>query len=290
MTDQQWVTTSAGISIPPIIYGTAWKKERTADLVLKAIRAGFRGIDTAGQPKHYNEPLIGEALLRLKDHGIERENVFLQTKFTPLSGQDPQRLPYDKSSPIELQVAQSFETSKRNLQTNYLDAFILHSPLAPHELLMKTWKAMEKIHKAGSTRLLGISNCYNLQVFKSLYSDAKVKPAIVQNRFYQETGYDEDLRAWCAAHGVIYQSFWTLTANPHILISNPVKTIAQNLHKTAAQIFFRYLTQCGIVPLTGTTSAQHMREDLEIFDFQLSSDDLKNVGLLLLEKPGDGHP
>ena len=77
MIDQQWLTTSLGVKIPPIIYGTAWKKERTADLVVQAIQAGFRGVDTAGQPKHYNEPLIGEALHRLKDHGIERENVFL---------------------------------------------------------------------------------------------------------------------------------------------------------------------------------------------------------------------
>ncbi len=70
MIDEKWVTTSAGIKLPWIIYGTAWKKERTADLVVKAIQAGFRGIDTACQPKHYNEPLLGVALNRLKDHGF----------------------------------------------------------------------------------------------------------------------------------------------------------------------------------------------------------------------------
>ncbi len=281
MMDQQWLTTSAGVKIPRIIYGTAWKKERTADLVVQAVQAGFRGIDTACQPKHYNEPLIGVALLRLKDHGIERESLFLQTKFTPLSGQDPQRLPYNKNSPIELQVAQSFETSKKNLQTTYIDAFILHSPVAPYARLMRVWKAMEKIHKAGGAHLLGISNCYDREVLKSLYADAEVKPALVQNRFYQETGYDEDLRSWCSGHGVIYQSFWTLTANPHILADNTVQTIAGHLDKTEAQIFFRYLSQSGIIPLTGTTSKQHMREDLDIFDFELSSRDLKNIGLLL---------
>jgi len=281
MADQQWLTTSAGVKMPRIIYGTAWKKDRTADLVVKAIQTGFRGIDTAGQPKHYNEPLIGAALQRLKDHGIEREALFLQTKFTPLSGQDPGQVPYDKNSPVELQVAQSFEASKKNLQTEYVDSLVLHSPMAPHAILMKAWNAMENIQKTGGARQLGISNCYDTEVMRSLYADANVKPAVVQNRFYQETGYDANLRYWCSNYGVIYQSFWTLTANPHILASNIVRTIAQKFKKTEAQIFFRYLSQSGIVPLTGTSSEKHMKEDLGIFDFELSPEDLKNVSLLI---------
>ena len=281
MEDLKWLTTAAGVKMPRLIYGTAWKKERTADLVVKAIQAGFKGIDTACQPKHYDEPLVGAALQRLKDHGIERETLFLQTKFTPLSGQDPKQLPYDKNSPMESQVVQSFETSKKNLQTHYVDSLILHSPVAPHALMMKVWDAMETIQKTGGARQLGISNCYDTEVMRQLYADASVKPAVVQNRFYQETQYDADLRHWCSDHGVIYQSFWTLTANPHVLVSNIVRTIAQKYKKTEVQIFFRYLSQSGIVPLTGTSSEQHMREDLSIFDFELSSDDLKNVSHLL---------
>jgi len=281
MLHQKWLTTSAGVKMPRIIYGTAWKKDRTADLVVKAIQTGFRGIDTACQPKHYNEPQIGTALQRLKDYGIEREDLFLQTKFTPLSGQDPRQVPYEKNAPVELQIAQSFETSKNNLQTEYVDSLVLHSPMAPHPLLMKAWNAMEKIQKTGGARQLGISNCYDTDVIRSLYADSGVKPAIIQNRFYQETGYDADLRHWCSDHEVIYQSFWTLTANPHILASNIIRSIAWKYKKTEAQIFFRYLSLSGIVPLTGTTSEQHMREDLGIFDFELSSEDLYNVSLLL---------
>ena len=86
MVDQKWLTTSAGVKMPRIIYGTAWKKERTADLVVKAIRAGFRGIDTAGQPKHYNEDLVGTALQRLKDHGIERESQIHAASLHPRCG------------------------------------------------------------------------------------------------------------------------------------------------------------------------------------------------------------
>ena len=157
MEDQKWLTTAAGVKMPRLIYGTAWKKERTADLVVKAIQSGFKGIDTAGQPMHYDEPLVGAALRRLKDHGVERETLYLQTKFTPLSGQDPNQVPYDKNSPIESQVVQSFETSKKNLQTEYVDSLILHSPVAPHTLMMKVWNAMETIQKTGGARQLGIS-------------------------------------------------------------------------------------------------------------------------------------
>lgn len=282
MIDKEWVTTSSGVHMPPIIYGTAWKKERTADLVVQAIQAGFRGIDTACQPKHYTEPLVGEALVRLAEMGIKRESLFLQTKFTPLPGQDPNQVPYDKNASVELQIAQSFEVSKKNLKTDYLDSFVLHSPIAPHSELMKAWQAMEKIKKAGGARQLGLSNCYDIAVFQRLYEDAEVKPAVLQNRFYKETGYDAGLRQWCSDHGVIYQSFWSLTANPKLLSSNAVQTLAQNYNKTQAQVFFRYLCQSGIVPLTGTCSEQHMKEDLSIFEFKLSDEDLKSLDRLLV--------
>jgi diketogulonate reductase-like aldo/keto reductase len=281
MNDHKWIITSAGVKMPRIIYGTAWKKDRTADLVATAIQTGFRGIDTAGQPKHYNEALVGAALKRLQASGIERESLFLQTKFTPLPGQDPERVPYDKNAPLEDQVAQSFATSKANLQSEYVDSLVLHSPLTPHALLMRVWNAMEDIHTTGAAGQLGISNCYDITMLESLYADADVKPSVLQNRFYRETGYDADLRRWCADNNVVYQSFWTLTANPHILAGATVRSIAREYEKTEAQIFFRYLTQSGVVPLTGTSSERHMREDLDIFDFELSADDLKKISRLL---------
>jgi diketogulonate reductase-like aldo/keto reductase len=278
------ITTTYDVKMPWLIYGTAWKKERTADLVVKAIQAGFKGIDTACQPKHYDETLVGTALQRLSKQGIKRDTLYIQTKFTSLDGQDPEQVPYNPNASLATQVAQSFETSKNNLQTQYLDSLILHSPMAQHAQLMEVWGAMEAIYKAGGALQLGISNCHNPEVLRQLYADANVKPAVVQNRFYQETGYDADLRDWCANHGIIYQCFWTLTANPHILESHTIRTMAQKHQKTAAQIFFRYLNQSSIVPLTGTCSEQHMKEDLSIQDFKLSSEELKNVRSLLIQR------
>lgn len=269
------------MKMPSLIYGTAWKKERTADLVVQAVLSGFRGIDTACQPKHYNEPLVGEALNRLKEHGITREELFVQTKFTPLSGQDPQRVPYDPNVSLDAQVAYSFEVSKRNLGTQYIDSLVLHSPLFPYANLSIVWKAMEKIYHSGETRAIGISNCYDLELLKRLYQDAEVKPSVVQNRFYSESGYDMHLRQWCNDVGIIYQSFWSLTANPHILGSEIVRNIAVNYSKTSAQILYRYLNHVGIVPLIGSTSQEHMIQDLNIFEFELSLSEIQSITKLL---------
>jgi diketogulonate reductase-like aldo/keto reductase len=278
---RHFVTTTSGVKMPKLIYGTAWKKKRTEDLVVTAVLAGFTGIDTACQPKHYEEPLVGSALLKLQKLGIERDALFLQTKFTPLSGQDPARLPYDPNAPLETQVAQSFKVSQKNLQTDHIDSWLLHSPLASYQDTLTVWRAMEAIHNAGGARQLGISNCYDLDYLQRLSADARVKPAVVQNRFYQDTGYDAQLRQWCTDHGVIYQSFWTLTANPHILDSRTVRTLARQYDKTEAQIFFGYLGLIGIVPLTGTCSEQHMKEDLASFDIELTADEMERMRRLI---------
>ncbi len=281
MAVEQGGSTASGVMMPPIIYGTAWKKEQTADLVEQAVNSGFGGIDTACQPKHYNEQLVGVALKRLQEKGIERETLFLQTKFTPLAGHDPQNIPYDKNVPLEQQVAQSFTVSLKNLQTEYVDSLLLHSPFGLYSALVSGWRAMEAIQQSGGARQLGICNCHDLGLLKALYDDAEVKPTIIQNRFYRETGFDVGLRRWCLEQGIVYQGFWVLTANPHILANSKVQTMAGKYGKTEAQLFFRYLNQLNVVPLTGTCSVQHMQQDLNIFDFVLTDEELELVSYLL---------
>jgi diketogulonate reductase-like aldo/keto reductase len=129
----------------------------------------------------------------------------------------------------------------------------------------------------GSVRALGISDCYELPVLERLWQAARVKPLVVQNRFYQDTGFDRDIRAFCSERGLYYQSFWTLSANPHILADEPVRNTAKRYGVTPAQVLFRALTQVGVVPLTGTQNEQHMRDDLAIFEFTLTADELAGV-------------
>jgi diketogulonate reductase-like aldo/keto reductase len=217
----------------------------------------------------------------LGEQQLARGDLYLQTKFTSLSGQDPNRIPYDPRAALAEQVAQSFETSLRNLQTSYVDGLVLHSPLPDTRQLTEVWQAMEAIAHSGRARQLGISNCYSLELLEELHRSAIVKPAVVQNRFYRETGYDREIRAFCRANGVVYQSFWTLTANPHVLAHPTIRTLCSRYGRTPAQVLFRYLTQEDVVPLTGTTSVEHMREDLEIFDFTLTGEERSAVSSLL---------
>lgn len=281
MAENEFVVSSQGVRSPRILYGTAWKKSRTQDLVRTAIQRGFRGIDTACQPKHYNEAGVGAAVSASLNDKLGRDDLYLQTKFTPLSGQDPAQVPYDPAAPLAQQVAQSFAASTRNLQTDHVDCLLLHSALPDRRQMSEVWGAMERIVQDGGARQLGISNCYSAGTLATLYQAAVVKPAVLQNRFYAQTGYDRQLREFCREHAIIYQSFWTLTANPQLLAADAITAPAARYARTPAQILYRYLTQSDIVPLTGTTSAAHMREDLEIFQFELSADERAAISALL---------
>lgn len=281
MNANDFFTSAYGVRIPWIIYGTAWKKDNTAALVEQAISLGFRGIDTACQPKHYNEAGVGEGVAAGQKFGIDRSELYLQSKFTPLTGQDPSQVPYDAKAGLSEQVAQSFQTSLKNLQTTYLDCLVLHSPLASQAQTMDVWRAMEQIFDNGGAKQLGISNCYDPQQLELLYRNANVKPAVIQNRFYADTKYDRTIRDFCQQQQIIYQSFWTLTANPKVLAHVTFQALAAKYQRSAAQLFFRYLNQINIIPLTGTTSKVHMREDLAILDFELTTDECEAIKSLL---------
>jgi len=266
------------VQMPTMIYGTAWKTERTCDLVLQALRLGFRGIDTACQPKHYNEPAVGEAL---EASGLKRQDIYLQTKFTPLSGQDPQRVPYDADAALEVQVEQSVAASLKNLRTTWVDCLVLHSPLASHADTLRAWRAMEVEVSRGRCRSLGISNCHDPKQFELLYGEARIKPAVLQNRFYADTGYDASLRRFCRERGIVYQSFWTLTANPSALRSRPLKRVARAHGCSSEAAWFGFVRGIGIVPLSGTSSEAHMAADLALPT--LTEDEVRLLDEVLLQ-------
>ena len=208
---------------PAVFYGTAWKKEKTAELVELALRTGFRAIDTACQPKHYNQKGVGDGIAK---SGLPRQHLFIQTKYTPIGGQDKNNVPYNPKDSIPVQVRTSLEVSLKNLQTNYLDSLVLHSPMSNLEETVQVWRVFEEFIDSGKVKHLGISNWYNFNFFKTLYETVKVKPTFIQNRFYSDSGFDVQIRKFCKENKVFYQSFWTLTANPHILNSQSLKKLA----------------------------------------------------------------
>jgi diketogulonate reductase-like aldo/keto reductase len=269
---------------PAFLYGTAWKEDQTERHVTEALTAGFRGIDTANQRKHYHEAGVGAALKKAFESGrVSRGELFLQTKFTFLGGQD-HRLPYDPKARIADQVRQSFASSLEHLHTDYLDSYVLHGPSGPGALQdddWDAWGAMCELHAEGKARALGISNVSGLQL-KSLFANAKVKPAFVQNRCYARTGWDHGVRELCRAQKIVYQGFSLLTANTQILKHPDFAEIVWRVGCTPAQAIFAFALGVGMLPLTGTTDTTHMAEDLRATSVHLEKDDLDTIEGLLL--------
>ncbi|KTC96179.1 aldo/keto reductase family protein [Legionella feeleii] len=270
---------------PAFLYGTAWKEEATENLVITALKTGFTGIDTANQRKHYYEEGVGKAIqVFLAGSEKTRQDLFLQTKFTFADGQD-HRKPYNEMDSYELQVQQSFRSSLEHLQTDYIDSYILHGPLLSDSLSTgdwEVWHAMEALWRAKKIKFLGISNV-TLKQLEEFYTYSTVKPTFVQNRCFAVKQWDKGIRAFCREHGLIYQGFSLLTANYQYFSQPWLRSIAQKYQKNMAQLIFRFALQMKMLPLTGTTDQQHMREDLAIGDFTLSVDELEqieNVALL----------
>jgi len=275
-----------GVRVPRFLYGTAWKEDRTEALTTLALGMGFRGIDTANQRKHYFEAAVGKAVAGVKARGmLTREQVFLQTKFTHRRGQD-HRLPYDENAPVAAQVRQSMKMSLEHLGVDFVDSYILHGPTVRDGLAAADWAAwrtMEALHKDGLARLLGVSNM-NLKQLQLLSAKAEVQPSFVQNRCYAARAWDKPVRDFCAKQGIVYQGFSLLTANRQLGKHPGMAEIAKRHGKGIDQVIFRFALDAGMIPLTGTTDAQHMKTDLEVFSFSLSPEEIRAVETAAIAK------
>jgi diketogulonate reductase-like aldo/keto reductase len=265
--------------VPDFLYGTAWKEERTPALVELALRAGFRGIDTANQRRHYFEAGVGEGLAAAYRAGVvTRAGLFLQTKFTYRPGQD-HRLPYDPEADLATQVAQSLASSLEHLRTDYVDSFVLHGPASGYGWTdhdAEVWAAMVREREAGHTRLLGVSNV-SLRHLRQMAATGAETPAFVQNRCFASRGWDREVRTFCAERAIVYQGFSLLTANPEVLRHPLLARIAARGNVGAPQVVFRFAQAVGMLPLTGTASAEHMREDLDSHALALSDEEIGGI-------------
>jgi diketogulonate reductase-like aldo/keto reductase len=276
------MTPSPSFTTPHFLYGTAWKEERTPALVELALRAGFRGIDTANQRRHYFEEGVGQGLDTAYRAGmVTRADLFLQTKFTYRPGQD-HRLPYDPAASLSIQVAQSMASSLEHLGTDHVDSYVLHGPSSGYDWTdadAEVWQAMKQERDAGRTRLLGVSNVSlsHLEQMSALHCEG---PAFVQNRCYARLGWDRDVRLFCRAHNIVYQGFSLLTANSEVLRHPLVGGLAARERATPAQIVFAFARAVGMLPLTGTCNAEHMKQDLASSTLTLSAEEVHGMETL----------
>lgn len=269
-------------SIPHFFYGTAWKEDKTAELTYQALEAGFTAIDTANQRKHYFEEAVGQGLTKfLENKNQSRKNIFLQTKYTYARGQD-HRKPYNDDDSFADQVKASFASSLKHLNTDYIDSYVLHGPYSQHGIGpedKESWAAMETLFNNKQVHAIGVSNISQVQLTE-LCKFAKVKPRFVQNRCYANTGWDKEVRQICQKENILYQGFSLLTANRQQLSSPLMVELAQKYNKTIPQIVFRFCQQLNMICLTGTTNPDHMKQDLDIYDFELNPDEMSMIETL----------
>jgi diketogulonate reductase-like aldo/keto reductase len=188
-------------------------------------------------------------------------------------------LPYDPAADLATQVAQSMASSLEHLGTDHVDSYVLHGPASGHgwsEDDALAWAAMGKERDAGRTRLVGVSNV-SLRHLEQMTAGGAEAPAVVQNRCFARLGWDRDVRAFCRERGIVYQGFSLLTANPEVLAHPLVAGIAAREKATRAQVVFRFARAIGMLPLTGTTDVEHMKQDLASHDVTLSDGEVREI-------------
>ena len=193
------------------------------------------------------------------------------------------RLPYDPAADLTTQVAQSMASSLEHLGTDHVDSYVLHGPSSGYGWTdddTEVWAAMARERDAARTRVLGVSNV-SLRHLEQMAALGLEMPAFVQNRCFARRGWDRAVRAFCADRRIVYQGFSLLTANVEVLHHPEMTRIATRLRAAPTQVVFRFALAVGMLPLTGTSDALHMTQDLASRDLALSADDARTIESLL---------
>lgn len=236
--------------------------EEVYNAVKTALEAGYRFIDTAMMYK--NEEGVGRAI---KDSGISREELFITTKL------------WNTDQGYETTL-KAIDASLIKLDLDYVDLYLIHWPTASDQLRegvsinkrSETWRAMEEIYKSGKAKAIGISN-YMVNHLEEMADYAKVMPMVNQFEFHPFL-YQEELLGYCKKHNIVVQGHSPL-ADVKGEQDERVKNIALKYNKSPAQIFIRWSIQHGVVPIPKSVHKERIVENLNVFDFELSLEDMK---------------
>ena len=256
---QTYLTLNNGLKMPQFGLGVFLVPdgEDTIDACLNALKLGYRHIDTAHA--YQNERGVGEAL---KQSGLKREDIWITTKVWPAEYGEGKTLP-------------AIDKMLERLQTDYIDLLLLHQQVGDYN---GAWKDMEKAVKLGKVKSIGISNFHeNLEDF---LAHATIKPAAIQVECHPYFPQNE-LKKRMAEFGTILESWYPIGHGDPKLINEPIFTkLAQKYGKTNVQIILRWHIQKGYSVFPKTTNLQHMRENFDIFDFELSAEDMAEIAKL----------
>lgn len=252
----EYRTLNNGIEMPVLGFGTfTLEPADCEELVAEALKEGYRLIDTANMYK--NEKAVGRAIRKSK---VNREEIFITTKLWPTS------FPYEKAS------KEIDETLKR-LGTDYIDLLLLHQEVGDIE---GAWKACEEAVKSKKVKSIGISN-FSTESIDKLLAHASIKPAVLQNECHPYL-QEKRLREYLQKNDIRLMSWYPLGHGDASLISNPVFTeIGKKYNKTSAQAILRWHIESGIIAIPCTRNISHLSENIDVFDFELSDEDMKTI-------------
>ncbi|MCD8195842.1 MAG: aldo/keto reductase [Lachnospiraceae bacterium] len=255
---------SNGVEIPQIGYGT-WKTpdgKQTYEGVRNALQVGYRHVDTAAV--YGNEASVGKAI---KDSGVKREDVFVTSKhWIDMRG-------YEKT-------IKACEDSLRKLETDFLDLYLIHWPCVERfrmdwkEINADTWRGFEKLYRDGKVRAIGVSN-FQRKHLEALRPYAQIQPMVDQIEFHPGYLQLDDVH-YMQENGILPQA-WSPLGNGAVLQETLLIEMAQKYRKTAAQICIRFCLQKGVLPLTKSMKPERMKQSLDVFDFTLLDEDMKQI-------------
>ncbi|MBS6185020.1 MAG: aldo/keto reductase [Clostridium celatum] len=249
---------SNGIKMPSIGFGTykSGNDEETAKIVKYALEIGYRQIDTASF--YGNEVGIGNGI---KESEINREDIFLVTK---LWNDDHG---YDKT-------IEAFNKSLERLQVNYIDLYLVHWP---NKLNSETWKAFEYLYKTGKVKAIGVCN-FKIGHLEELKKTAEIMPMVNQIEIHPQSSKN-DILSYCEENNIQLVA-WSPIMRGKLFSNDLMIDLAEKYKKTIAQIILRWHVQRGIIPIPKSSNEERIKENLSIFDFELSNADMKTIDLL----------
>ncbi|MEH6986894.1 aldo/keto reductase [Cytobacillus firmus] len=253
------LTLNNGVEMPQFGLGV-YKVEKGLQIentVKDAINIGYRLIDTAAF--YENEEGVGKAI---KESGVPREELFITTKvWNTDQGYD--------------QTLHAFDNSMKKLGLDYIDLYLIHWPVKGKYL--ETWRALEKLYKDGKVKAIGVSN-FQIHHLKDILENSFEKPAVNQVELHPLLS-QEELRAFCDEHHIKVQA-WSPIARGRVLEDNSIKEIAKRHGKSAAQIILKWHLQNGIMVIPKSVKKERLRENTDIFDFELTEDDIRQMNAL----------
>jgi diketogulonate reductase-like aldo/keto reductase len=297
-----FVMTNSGVQMPRMIYSIPEKEELDTEvLVQSAIWSGFNGIDIGHSSKCTGvqgfdncDLATGLALKSMLHHNIiQRDCFFIQRKLNLDWSFADKLAPVNQS--IGKQVKVAIKQSLSDLGVDYVDSLLLNVPewhhhTMAHEQTMDAWRAMEDAVQVGLVRQLGIANVLSLGQLRAIYTDASIKPAVVQRGIHTKTWFEREMRVWCAEARIYFQSSSNSPAeNKHLLHSKTMAGLAAKYNVDPQVLFFRFLLDLGILTVAGTGSDDHAIEDIRAYEVPLTSQDSVELCRLCVQKDLQGH-